>query len=288
MLMLESLPADVLALVVGILGLVVGSFLNVVIHRVPIMMEREFHHACRMEYADEFRTPVPSEPPAPYNLWQPRSACPKCERPIRALENIPIVSWLLQRGRCRGCAGRISVRYPLVEAISGVLAAWLALQLGATPALAGMLVLTWALIALTMIDLDHQLLPDSITLPVLWLGLVMNLGGTFTTLESAVLGAVFGYLSLFSVYWAFRLATGKEGMGFGDFKLLALIGAFGGWTVLLPTILISSLVGAMVGLGLIATGVISREKPIPFGPYLAVAGWISLMYGDRLTALWLG
>lgn len=291
-----------------VFGLLIGSFLNVVIFRLPIMMEREFHHACRMEYADEFK-PIPEDTesdreeaqgtrgaaslavgPAepPFNLWRPRSACPQCSRAIRWYENIPLLSFALLGGRCRGCRARIPLRYPLVELVAGVLAAWLALTFGPTPAFLGMLVFSWALLALTAIDLDHQLLPDSITLPVLWLGLVFNLEGTFTDIHSAVLGAVFGYLSLFSVYWLFKLTTGKEGMGFGDFKLLAMIGAWGGWPVLLPTVLLSSLVGAVVGIALIASGRMNREKAIPFGPYLAAAGLFALVWGDALTGLWLG
>ncbi len=345
-----------------VFGLLIGSFLNVVIFRLPIMMEREFHHACRMEYADEFKAmpqgpeadraetrsssgvagqaagstqgqaegdggsaapttgqpkgaghgasqsegqnePQPAsqserhgerqsgmhyEPEPPFNLWRPRSACPQCSRAIRWYENIPLISYALLAGRCRGCRARIPLRYPLVELVAGLLAAWLALTFGPTPAFLGMLIFSWALLALTAIDLDHQLLPDSITLPVLWLGLLFNLNGTFTDLHSAVLGAVFGYLSLFTVYWLFKLTTGKEGMGFGDFKLLAMIGAWGGWPVLLPTVLLSSLVGAVVGITLIASGRMNREKPIPFGPYLATAGLLALVWGDALTGLWLG
>ena len=340
---LASAPS-LFAALAFVFGLLIGSFLNVVIFRLPIMMEREFHHACRMEYADEFRAmpqgteagsaeaqgangaagktvgPTESdgdggraapttgqpkgaghgerqsesqsgldyEPEPPFNLWRPRSACPQCSRAIRWYENIPLISFALLAGRCRGCRARIPLRYPLIELCAGLLAAWLALTFGPTPALLGMLIFSWALLALTAIDLDHQLLPDSITLPVLWLGLLFNLNGTFTDLHSAVLGAVFGYLSLFTVYWLFKLTTGKEGMGFGDFKLLAMIGAWGGWPVLLPTVLLSSLVGAVVGIGLIATGRMNREKPIPFGPYLAAAGLFALVWGDALTGLWLG
>lgn len=261
----------------GALGLLVGSFLNVVIHRLPLMMERDWLGQCA-----ELRG---EEPPAqePLSLSRPRSRCPQCGHMIGALENIPILSWLLLRGRCSACRAPISARYPLVEAVTGLLTAFAAAHFGYGWAAAGAIVLIWCLIALTFIDFDTQLLPDSITLPLLWGGLLFNLSGTFTDLHSAVVGAIAGYLSLWSVYWAFKLATGKEGMGYGDFKLLAALGAWLGWQMLPLTILLSSLVGAAVGIVLIVLAKRGRNVPIPFGPYLAAAGLLALFWGKELT-----
>lgn len=266
----------------GLIGLLVGSFLNVVIHRLPKMMEQDWAQQCA-----ELRGETP---PAGgrLGLATPRSRCPHCGHTIGALENIPVASWLFLRGRCAACKKPISVRYPLVELVSGLLSAGAAWHFGPGLAAVGAIVFVWAMIALTGIDIDTQLLPDSITLPLLWLGLLLNLAGTYAPLSSAVIGAAAGYLSLWSVYWAFRLVTGKEGMGFGDFKLFAAIGAWLGWQALPLTILISSLVGAVVGIGLIVLARRGRHIPMPFGPYLAAAGLISLFWGEELNRGWLG
>ena len=279
-----ALLADpaVFAFAAGLLGLMVGSFLNVVIHRLPIMMEREWSVQCA-----ELRNETP---PAfdPLSLARPRSRCPKCGHAITALENIPIVSWLLLRGRCKGCSTPISLRYPLIEASTGLSFAFAAWHFGFTVAGLGALIFVGALIALTAIDFDTQLLPDDITLPLLWIGLALNAFGVYTDLKSAVIGAMAGYLSLWGVYWLFKLFTGKEGMGYGDFKLLAALGAWLGWQMLPLTILLSSLVGAVVGITLMAFGGHGRNVPIPFGPYLAVAGAIALIWGKPLTRAYLG
>ncbi len=271
-----------LALFVALLGLCVGSFLNVVIHRLPKMMERQW----RVECAELAEQEMP--PAARYDLVLPRSACPACGHRITALENIPVLSYVFLRGKCSGCGKGISVRYPAVEALTAVLSVYVAWHFGFGIAAAGALLFTWAMIALTFIDLDTYYLPDSITLPLLWLGLLLNLGGTFAPLSSAVIGAVAGYLSLWVVYWVFKWATGKEGMGYGDFKLLAAIGAWLGWQMLPLTILLSSLVGAVIGISMIVFAGRGRSIPIPFGPYLAIAGMIALLHGPALTRAYLG
>lgn len=265
-----------------ILGLMVGSFLNVVIHRLPKMMQREWESQCTELKGD------PETTLAPFNLAQPRSACPTCGHQISALENIPIISYLFLRGRCRQCATPISMRYPLVESLTGLLSGFIAWHFGFGAAALFALIFTWMLIALTFIDLDTQLLPDSITQPLLWIGLLINLGGTFTPLQSALVGAVAGYLTLWSVYWLFKLTTGKEGMGYGDFKLLAAIGAWFGWQMLPLVILLSSLVGAIVGITLIVFAKHGRNIPIPFGPYLAGGGLIAMFWGQQITQAYLG
>ena len=278
----------------GILGLMVGSFLNVVIYRLPKMMELGWQQQCA-ELSRNNATDSPSpasgedEPSlhTPYNLIVPHSACPHCNHAISAWENIPIVSYLLLRGKCKGCGAAISPRYPVIEAISGVLCAYAAWHFGFGWAAAGSLLLIWALLALTAIDFDTQLLPDDITLPLLWTGLLFNLFGVFTDLPSAVLGAVIGYLVLWCVYWLFKLITGKEGMGYGDFKLLAALGAWLGWQMLPLIILLSSLVGAVVGITLIVALKHGRHIPIPFGPYLAGGGLIALFWGPTLTQSYL-
>mgnify|MGYP003390187219 FL=1 len=271
-----------LTLAAALLGLIVGSFLNVVIHRLPRMMERGWMLECA-ELRGE--TPPPAEK---LTLATPRSRCPQCGHGITALENIPILSYLVLGGRCSACRTRISPRYPLIEALSGLLSGYAAWRFGASWAGAGALLFIWGMIALTFIDLDTQLLPDSITLPLLWAGLLLNLGGTFVELKAAVIGAAAGYLSLWAVYWVFKLATGKEGMGYGDFKLLAVIGAWLGWQMLPLTILASSMVGAAVGISLIVFARHGRNIPIPFGPYLAAAGIIALFWGKPLTQQYLG
>lgn len=273
-----------LAMAAGLLGLCIGSFLNVVIHRLPKMMEREWQAQC----AELNGTSTASTAEA-LSLARPRSHCPQCGHAITALENIPLISYILVlKGKCSACGQRISPRYPLVETLTGLLSAYAAWHFGPTPQAVGALLLLWALIALTVIDLDTQLLPDAITLPLLWLGLLLNLDGTFTDLPSAVIGAMAGYLALWSVFWLFKLATGKEGMGYGDFKLLAALGAWLGWPMLPAIILLSSLVGATVGISLIVFARRGRNVPIPFGPYLAAAGAIALFWGPQLTDGYLG
>ncbi|MEI8302036.1 MAG: A24 family peptidase [Burkholderiales bacterium] len=275
--LLLTSPATSVALA-ALMGLLVGSFLNVVIHRLPIMLEREW-----ARQAAEMRGETPPEQ-AVYNLVVPRSACPACGHRITALENIPVLSWLVLRGRCSACASPIPVRYPLVEIITAVLSGLAVWHLGAGTAGIAALVLTWTLIALTGIDLDTQLLPDNLTLPLLWAGLAVNLAGVFTPLDSAVVGAIAGYGSLWTVYWLFKLVTGKEGMGYGDFKLLGALGAWFGWQALPGIILLSSLVGALVGIGMIVFARHGREVPIPFGPYLAGAGLLTLYFGKPIAA----
>ena len=275
------MPALFVALA-GVLGLLVGSFLNVVIHRLPKMMENEWREQCAELSAPIDQAPGHSAQKPTYNLVLPRSACPSCGHRISALENIPVVSYLALGGRCRGCKSKISARYPIVEAMTGLLSGLVAWHFGFGIAGLSALILLWGMIALTFIDADTQLLPDSITLPLLWLGLIVNSDNTFTDLRSAVLGAVFGYLALWSVYWLFKLATKKEGMGYGDFKLLAAIGAWLGWQVLPLVILLSSVVGAVIGIALIVLARMGRNIPLPFGPYLAMAGFIALLWGKPI------
>jgi leader peptidase (prepilin peptidase)/N-methyltransferase len=264
----------------GVVGLLVGSFLNVVIHRVPRMLEREW----ALQAVEQRGEEPPAELLEPYNLAVPGSRCPACGHAITARENIPVISWLMLRGRCSACATPIGARYPAIEVVTALLSALAIWQHG--PGIPGIsaMVLTWFLIALTAIDFDTQLLPDSLTLPLLWLGLALNLGGVWTTLEAAVIGAMAGYLSLWAVYWTFRLATGKEGMGYGDFKLLAALGAWFGWQALPGIILLSSVVGAVVGVGLMLGKGRGRDVPIPFGPYLAGAGLLTLYVGAPIAA----
>ncbi|MEM1114312.1 MAG: A24 family peptidase [Pseudomonadota bacterium] len=267
----------------AVLGLLVGSFLNVVIYRLPLMMQAQWRReCCELLEAD------PGEAQPVMNLATPNSHCPHCKAPIKPWQNIPVISYLVLGGKCSNCSARISPRYPLIEAFSGALCVTLAWYFTADLALLGALLFTWSLLVLTMIDVDHQLLPDDITLPLLWLGLAFNVFGTYTDLQSAVLGAIFGYLSLWSVYWAFKLATGKEGMGYGDFKLLAALGAWLGWQMLPVIILLSSVVGAICGIALILLRNRGREIPMPFGPYLAAAGWIALLWGERIVEAYLG
>jgi leader peptidase (prepilin peptidase) / N-methyltransferase len=264
-----------------ILGLLVGSFINVVIYRLPLMMQREWQQQCNE------LTGNPPQELEPFTLSAPRSRCPHCNHAISALENIPVISYLVLAGKCRQCKSSISLRYPLIELLCGVLSAIVAYYFGFSWACLGALLLTWSLIALTFIDVDHQLLPDSITLPLLWFGIFFNLFDTFVDLQTSVIGAIAGYLSLWLVFHSFRLATGKEGMGYGDFKLLAALGAWIGWTFLPTIILLSSLVGAIVGISLIALRQQHRDVPIPFGPYLAAAGWITLIWGDVINQTYL-
>jgi leader peptidase (prepilin peptidase)/N-methyltransferase len=276
------------------LGLCVGSFLNVVVHRLPKMMERDWHAQCVAYIAESEEAAgrlvagnAATLPAERYNLVAPRSACPGCGHRITALENIPVLSWIALRGKCSACGMSISLRYPVVELSAGVLAALSAIHFGPGVAAIGAMLFAWSLLALALIDLDTQLLPDDITLPLLWAGLLANLWGVFTPLTSAVIGATAGYLSLWTVFWAFKLATGKEGMGYGDFKLFAAIGAWLGWKVLPIVILASSVVGAVVGLSMMISRKHGRDVPIPFGPYLAAAGLIGMYWGDDLMRRWM-
>ncbi len=276
-----------------VLGLAIGSFLNVVIHRLPIILERHWRADCAALAADA--PTLPAVPAERYNLMVPRSACPACQAPIAARHNIPVLSYLWLRGRCARCGARISPRYPLVEALTGLLSALVAWKFGfGWPALAA-LVLTWFLVALAAIDIDRQLLPDNLTLPLMWIGLTLSLlapapGGAPVPVDprASLIGAAVGYLSLWGVYHLFRALTAKEGMGYGDFKLLAALGAWLGWQMLLPTVLIAALVGALVGAVLIVARGRSSAVPIAFGPFLAAAGWLMLMFGHQLVGFYLG
>jgi leader peptidase (prepilin peptidase)/N-methyltransferase len=281
-----------------VFGLLIGSFLNVVIYRVPIILERQWREQCQELAASDSAGPTVApakQANAPFNLVVPRSACPSCNAPITAVQNIPVVSWLFLKGRCASCGVRISARYPAIEALTGLLCAAVAWKFGfGWPALYG-LVLTWFLIALTFIDVDTQLLPDNLTLPLLWIGLLLSLwaspgSGAPIPLDprNSIIGAIAGYLSLWSVYHLFRLITGKEGMGYGDFKLFAALGAWLGWKMLLPIILIAAAVGAVVGIAILLVRGQSRSTPIAFGPFLAAAGWLMLMFGQELVSGYLG
>jgi leader peptidase (prepilin peptidase)/N-methyltransferase len=282
--LLDLLASSPLAFVLCtlILGLLVGSFLNVVVYRLPLMMIRDWKIQSR-EMLD-----LPAEPqPETFNLILPHSRCPHCSHKIRAWENIPVVSYVFLGGKCSQCKAPISKRYPLVELACGLLSAFIAWHFGFGWQAGAMLVLTWGLLSMSLIDADHQLLPDAIVLPLLWLGLIVNAFGLFTSLTDALWGAVAGYLVLWCVFWLFKLITGKEGMGYGDFKLLAMLGAWGGWQILPLTILLSSIVGAVLGLILLRLRNVETSTPIPFGPYLALAGWIALLWGDQITTSYL-
>ncbi|MFN0299090.1 MAG: prepilin peptidase [Burkholderiales bacterium] len=268
-------------LTASVLGLLIGSFLNVVIHRLPKMMEREWREQCA-----ELSGQAIAET-SPHNLVRPRSSCPSCGHQITAFENIPVVSYLMLRGKCSACGTPIGIRYPVVEILTGALFAGAALKFGWSAAAIAAMVFLAALLALSFIDFDTQFLPDDITLPLIWAGLIVNLWGTFVDLRSAVIGAIAGYLVLWAVYWLFKLATGKEGMGFGDFKLLAAIGAWMGWKILPFVILASSLVGAVLGIALIIIAKRGREVPMPFGPYLAISAVIALFFGNAIIDYYL-
>jgi leader peptidase (prepilin peptidase)/N-methyltransferase len=274
-----------LLLATGMLGLVVGSFLNVVIHRLPLMMEHELSREC-----DEYLGPTvaaDSGKPGHYNLLTPASACPACGHRIRWWENIPVISYLLLRGKCSACGAAISWRYPAVESVTAILSIVTALYFGYSTQLLAALLFTWAMIPLFLIDFDRQILPDMITLPLLWLGLLCSLNGLFIDSHASIAGAATGYLSLWLIYHLFRLATGKEGMGYGDFKLLGAIGAWVGWQSLPVVILFSSVVGAAIGIALILVKGRDHNQPMPFGPFLAAAGWITLLWGNDIIALYL-
>lgn len=271
---------------VGLVSLCVGSFLNVVIYRLPLMMQREWQSECRLLLDDELNTNItkPKNTSEPFNLVKPNSTCPKCKTAIKPWQNIPIISWLILKGKCASCSNPISIRYPAVEAVTALLSLVVAYTFGATEQALLYIVITWALVALTFIDIDHMLLPDQLTLPLVWLALIAAVGGVTITPSDAVMGAAFGYLSLWSVFWLFKLLTGKEGMGYGDFKLLALFGALLGWQSLLTIILLSSVVGAIIGIALLTIQGKDKATPIPFGPYLAIAGWITLLWGNQLQS----
>lgn len=268
-------------LVCALLGLIVGSFLNVVIYRLPVMMQRSWETQCQELLELEQTTQEP------FNLITPGSRCPHCGNHITALENIPVLSYLLQRGRCKHCREPISIRYPLIELFTAILSGMVAWHFGFGWPAAFAVLLTWALVAMSFIDVDHQLLPDDITLPFLWLGLLLSLFGFYTDMSSAIIGAVAGYISLWLVFHTFKLFTGKEGMGYGDFKLFALFGAWFGWQSLPLIILLSSLVGAILGISMILILGRDRQQPIPFGPYLAAAGWIAMLWGHDITQAYL-
>ncbi|MFT7053774.1 MAG: leader peptidase (prepilin peptidase)/N-methyltransferase [Psychromonas sp.] len=268
--------------IVTILGLLIGSFLNVVIYRLPAMMEREW----KVECADSFPDANIKIETDAFNLVLPHSRCPNCQHLIGPTENIPVISWLLQKGRCKHCRCKISKRYPSIELLTAILSLAVAYLVPFGWPLLFALVFTWVLISLTFIDFDTMLLPDSLTLPLLWLGLLINVSGTFTDLTSSVLGATFGYLTLWSIYWLFKIVTGKEGMGYGDFKLLAALGAWFGWQALPLIILLSSFSGAIIGIAIVLASKDKLSRPMPFGPYLAVAGWLFLVYGNSLTEIY--
>jgi leader peptidase (prepilin peptidase) / N-methyltransferase len=283
-------PPEVLVAIAGVLGLLVGSFLNVVIYRLPVIMERDFRVQAKAILEGETAALEELASQDTFNLMVPRSRCPKCNSQISALHNIPVISWLMLRGKCAQCRTPISARYPIIEAITGALTAFVIYKFGVNWAGLGGILLVWSLIALTMIDYDTQLLPDQITLPLLWLGIVFSLlphagGFPAESLEASVSGAIAGYFALWLVYWGFKLATGKEGMGYGDFKLLAALGAWLGWQTLPAIILLSAVVGAVTGIAMIVFGGHKREVPIPFGPYLAGAGILAMLWGDELNNL---
>jgi len=269
-----------------LLGLVVGSFLNVVIYRLPLRMAQELSDACK-EQDDPDANHVSNRWFGLEYLITPASSCPNCGHLIRAWENIPVVSYLIQKGRCSSCHNKISLQYPIVEILCAVFSAILVAKLGVGWPTLWALLLTWALLTMSVIDIEHQLLPDVLVLPILWLGLILNLDGMFTTIDSALFGAVFGYLSLWFIYHLFLLFTGKEGMGYGDFKLLALFGAWLGWELLPQILLLSTLVGAIFGIGMIVIRGRDRNIPIPFGPYLATAGWIAMLWGEQINSRYL-
>jgi len=280
--LLQSSPV-LLTIIVTLFGLLVGSFLNVVIYRLPIMMQREWKSECT-EYLELDTSKTNDEV---FNLTLPHSRCPGCNTAIKPYQNIPVISYLFLKGKCAKCKTSISPRYPLIESFTGILSAIVAWHFGYSVEMLFALLFTWSLIALSFIDIDHQLLPDSITLPLLWLGLFLSLFSIYTDAHSSIIGAIAGYLSLWTVYQVFKLVTGKEGMGFGDFKLLAVFGAWLGWHYLPLIILLSSLVGAVIGISMVVFVKKDKNIPIPFGPYLAAAGWLALLWGDKINTLYL-
>ena len=286
MLLIEQLQQNpaLFLFMIAVIGLSVGSFLNVVIYRIPVMLEKEWtQQCCELLQQEEVE-----EDSQTFNLMSPGSRCPNCGHNIAFWENIPVISYLILKGRCSECEHKISLRYPIIELTTALFSIFVAWHFGFGWQTLTALLLTWALISLSMIDYDHKLLPDNIVIPFLWLGLFINMNGIFTDLQSAIIGAMAGYLSLWSIFWLFKLFTGKDGMGYGDFKLLAMLGAWMGWQYLLQIVLLSSLVGAVIGIGLIIAFGRDRSIPIPFGPYLATAGWISLMWGKEINQVYLG
>lgn len=272
---------------VALISLAIGSFLNVVIYRFPKMLEQGWYEECREFLSEELDKSKVIETKEKMTLSKPDSTCPKCGHKIRFYENIPVLSWLFLKGKCSSCQSGISIRYPLIEATTAILSVIIATKFGVTIQTLFLLILTWGLISLTMIDFDHMLLPDQITLPLMWLGLLVNTTASFVPLQDAVIGAAVGYMSLFSIFWLFKLITGKEGMGFGDFKLVAVFGAWMGWQLLPLLILMASFVGALVGISLMVFKNHQREQAIPFGPYLAIAGWITLIWGQSIWGWYL-
>jgi len=270
-----------------IFSLMIGSFLNVVIFRLPKMLEQGWKKECREFLADELAKPKSQNEEELITLSTPSSTCPSCQHKIRFYENLPVISWLVLRGKCSQCRSKISLRYPLVELTTAILSVVIAAHFGVTLTTLFLLILTWGLVCLTLIDFDHMLLPDQITLPLLWLGLLVNLNGAIVPLNDSVIGAVAGYMSLFSIFWLFKLITGKEGMGHGDFKLVAVFGAWIGWQLLPLLILMASAVGAVIGISMMMFKNHQREQAIPFGPYLAIAGWITLLWGNGIWAWYL-
>lgn len=270
-----------------IFSLMIGSFLNVVIFRLPKMLEQGWKKECREFLADELAKPTTQSEEELITLSTPSSSCPSCQHKIRFYENIPVISWLVLRGKCSQCRSKISLRYPLVELTTAILSVVIAAHFGVTLTTLFLLILTWGLVCLTLIDFDHMLLPDQIILPLLWLGLLVNLNGAIVPLNDSVIGAVAGYMSLFSIFWLFKLITGKEGMGHGDFKLVAVFGAWIGWQLLPLLILMASAVGAVIGISMMMFKNHQREQAIPFGPYLAIAGWITLLWGNGIWAWYL-
>jgi len=274
-------------LTIAVFSLTVGSFLNVVIYRFPKMLEQGWYTECREFLADEIKD-IPPKELQTISLSKPDSTCPHCGHKIRFYENVPVISWLLLKGKCSQCKQAISVRYPIIEGATAILSLAVAYQFGISYLTGFVILLTWGLICLTMIDFDHMLLPDQITYPLLWLGIVININGFIVPLEQAVIGAIAGYMSLYSVMWLFKLLTGKQGMGHGDFKLLAVFGAWMGWQLLPLLILMASAVGAIIGISLILFKGHQREQAIPFGPYLAIAGWVCLLWGKGIWQWYLG
>ncbi|WP_282130283.1 prepilin peptidase [Pseudoalteromonas aliena] len=271
---------------IGLVSLCVGSFLNVLIYRLPLMMQKEWQSECRILLEDDLKNSAPLNT-TPFNLVKPNSTCPHCKAAIKPWQNIPIISWLALKGKCASCQNTIAARYPLVEAITALLSLIVAYTVGANEQALLYILITWALVALTFIDIDHMLLPDQLTLPLVWLALIASVMGYTISPSDAIIGAACGYLSLWSVFWLFKLLTGKEGMGYGDFKLLAVFGALLGWQSLLTIILLSSVVGAIIGITLLSIQGKDKATPIPFGPYLAIAGWIAMLWGNQLQTMYL-
>lgn len=278
---LQNSPALLIS-IVFLVGILIGSFLNLVIYRLPLMMQRQWRQECQ-----SFLELPMTDTGQRFNLALPASHCPHCKTPIKAYDNMPIISFCLLMGKCRSCQVAISIRYPLIELFTGLCSALIAWRFGFSVAMLFALLLTWSLIAQSFIDIDHQLLADSISLPMLWLGLLLSIFCVYTNSHDSVIGAIAGYLSLWSVYQLFKLATGKDGMGYGDFKLLAMLGAWLGWQYLPLIILLSSVVGAMIGVGMVLIKRQQLSQPIPFGPYLAASGWLAMIWGAELNQLYL-